>query len=1232
MIPLTQALDLGADRTRMKDPHDIERQNATARALLARLYDEAAPGFMELQLLADEVGMGKTFVALAVAYSLLEAQQAGQALTDCYQKVLVLVPQNEELLRKWEREVGELVKRCARQEHQEVAKGFFEAERVERPDDLVRALRRGRKRIIVAKTSALGARVKDEDPKARVTLAALFKHFGRALPLETRRILLKGAPAWPAEPADLAALSEAEEECLPFAPFRIGNAVRDAAAGDGGGAAESILELCREWGAPHVRRRPEGFKALRRKALEFYKDAIWGMLGRDLPLVIVDEAHQWKNKQNGFRTFAERIAPRTRRALLLTATPFQLCPEEILLLLEVSDHLGIGEERCERLKALRERAIRPALERSRTEGMAFTKKWSSMGARLDPAALRETWECAALGRARKELATLARSHGAVEEHAVEQIVRAARLHVPPELRDFVCQALRLFAFNRDLGDELGRFVVRHRRSTRHRVFRAGHEIDLDVATLKERPGAHVLHPAPGIEVGGDDELPLYLLMRATSELEQGRRTANLGSSLTGCYSTFFKSAASAAFAKVDEVGKAVGLGGARGASGAGASGTGDAATYVGLLRELVGDPRADETHPKMRRVVREIADRWERGEKSLVFTFRVNTAERLHALLDAEIEQRLASKTRAIFWGERGIAGLRKRLGSTRDALYQTLLDRVLWSMLWAPPDREPPSISAAELRPTGDDYREVARLSLAFGEDILGSAPDRVFLHRAAECALARRLKDRAPRGSRCRQVLDLMADETWVERAYGDHGAEDAGEEAAVHGDADAAPWTPDEDGMGREAWNRDEVELAGDAGRRGEENDGGEARLPGELADEKGVHSVYRRVRRPTEGEVERLAKELVDRDGRLYRAKRVGAVRQAFVGPSFWLGAEPEVELLRREHHPANVEVDRSDQRFLHIHLGELTWGSGGARPDFRTRAMAFQAMRRAMLRESILVRLLPSLDETDLEAWGKVLVRHFASPRRGQDESMLRLVGVFIEDLAAASGDIWVRRSARGALYEAGMRNRSAVDIVKGDTKSDTRSARFQGFNTPLLPEILVCGQVAQEGIDLHRHCSHVVHYDLAWNPATLEQRTGRVDRIGSRTQRLRQLGTGEDTDSVEPGTIDRSGRQDAVLGAPDARLEIDTPYLAGTYDERMFEELRIRAQTFEVLLGGELSGAGEGAPAARSDGAATDGNGSYDSEGDERAARLVALPDSVADSLRVDLAIWRAPASTAHDG
>jgi len=1140
VIPLTEALDLGADRTRMKNLGDVARQNETARVLLNRLFDENSSGFLELQLLADEVGMGKTFVALAVAYSVLEAQQKEPALNGCYRKVLVLVPQNDELKRKWHREVGEVVKRCARPEHREAVEALFKAKTVERPDELVAALRRGTDAVVVAKTSALNAQVLHRELKERLTLSTLFRDFARALPVETRGILLKSAVGgWVKDPS-AAPLSKDEADLLPLQADRVEQAIRAAAQGPLRDERDKILALCKEWGRPGVRGRDEGFKVICSRALEFYKQTVWTMLGSDLPLVIVDEAHQWKHGKNGFKAFESYIAPRTRRALLLTATPFQLHPSEILTLLAVGDSLKIAEKRRHALAESRERIVRPALERAQVEGAAFSRKWSKLGTRLDPVALRDAWDSEVLRDARTTLAALARAPGALEERAVEQIVESIRLSVPAELRDFVCQALRLYAFNRDLGDELGRFVVRHRRSTHHRVVRAGHEIDHAAEDVQGRPGAHVLHAAPGLDVRGDDELPLYLLMRATSELEDGKRTANLGTSLTGCYSTFFESAASASFNKADKSQKA--------------------AIYIDLLQKLVGDRSADAMHPKMRRVVQEVVKRWERGEKSLIFTFRVNTADRLHELIAREVEQRLKTRRLDALGDEGGLDRLRQRLSSKTDSLYQPMLDRVLWSMLWAPPDHKQPPIDSTSLRACLDDYREVARLALTFSEDILGKAPDRVFLHRAAECSLARRLREGTAGHPRFRNVLDRMADDAWVARAYG-------------LTDEEGTP-TNDTDPVGSQS--------------------------PGlTLADERGVQTIYTKGRPPSEQEIDALTQEILNREKRAQATRQIGVVRQAFVGPSFWLGQDPERELSAREHNPADVEVDRSDQRFLHVHLSELTWPGDAKVPDFKTRALAFKAMRRAMLRESILVRLLPKHEKREDELWSNLLVQHFTEPTKGRHESMLRLVGVFVEDLAGSSGAIDDPQSARGSLFEA-TKGADAVAIVKGTTDNDTRSRRFQGFNTPLLPEILICGQIAQEGIDLHRHCSHVVHYDLAWNPATLEQRTGRVDRIGSRTQRLRQL-RATDANMVE------------------TRLEVNAPYLAGTYDERMFEELRLRAQTFEVLLGGDLSGG----RSDRNGADAKDAEEVAEDQGESCAEGVTALPEQMAESLRVDLSVWR---------
>lgn len=57
------------------------------------------------------------------------------------------------------------------------------------------------------------------------------------------------------------------------------------------------------------------------------------------------------------------------------------------------------------------------------------------------------------------------------------------------------------------------------------------------------------------------------------------------------------------------------------------------------------------------------------------------------------------------------------------------------------------------------------------------------------------------------------------------------------------------------------------------------------------------------------------------------------------------------------------------------------------------------------------------------------------------------------------------------------------------------------FRMPGYPLILITTDVLQEGEDLHTFCGQVIHYGISWTPSSMEQRTGRVDRIQSLTQR-----------------------------------------------------------------------------------------------------------------------------------
>ena len=95
-ITLHQSINLLGDPPRIQKT-DANRQEATARELLKRLNDQ--PGMV----LADEVGMGKTFVALAVAVSVaIKNRNQGP--------VVVMVPSN--ILRKWEGDFNNFKKYC----------------------------------------------------------------------------------------------------------------------------------------------------------------------------------------------------------------------------------------------------------------------------------------------------------------------------------------------------------------------------------------------------------------------------------------------------------------------------------------------------------------------------------------------------------------------------------------------------------------------------------------------------------------------------------------------------------------------------------------------------------------------------------------------------------------------------------------------------------------------------------------------------------------------------------------------------------------------------------------------------------------------------------------------------------------------------------------------------------------------------------------------------------------
>jgi superfamily II DNA or RNA helicase len=90
---------------------------------------------------------------------------------------------------------------------------------------------------------------------------------------------------------------------------------------------------------------------------------------------------------------------------------------------------------------------------------------------------------------------------------------------------------------------------------------------------------------------------------------------------------------------------------------------------------------------------------------------------------------------------------------------------------------------------------------------------------------------------------------------------------------------------------------------------------------------------------------------------------------------------------------------------------------------------------------------------------------------------------------------------QGLFSAVGLAGGGRLEVLYGGMHSDERErikAAFQASPADAPVRILLATDAASEGINLQNHCSHLVHYEIPWNPNRLEQRNGRIDRHGQR--------------------------------------------------------------------------------------------------------------------------------------
>jgi superfamily II DNA or RNA helicase len=123
-------------------------------------------------------------------------------------------------------------------------------------------------------------------------------------------------------------------------------------------------------------------------------------------------------------------------------------------------------------------------------------------------------------------------------------------------------------------------------------------------------------------------------------------------------------------------------------------------------------------------------------------------------------------------------------------------------------------------------------------------------------------------------------------------------------------------------------------------------------------------------------------------------------------------------------------------------------------------------------------------------WTALLDRYRAGPAGAKEAALLRLLAhnpaekkmVFVHhrDSMTHLADLLRRQGLQFALFEGGM----------SGPEKDAAVATFRN-HVPLL----LCSESGGEGRNL-QFCNTLINFDIPWNPMAIEQRVGRIDRIG----------------------------------------------------------------------------------------------------------------------------------------
>ena len=223
---------------------------------------------------------------------------------------------------------------------------------------------------------------------------------------------------------------------------------------------------------------------------------------------------------------------------------------------------------------------------------------------------------------------------------------------------------------------------------------------------------------------------------------------------------------------------------------------------------------------------------------------------------------------------------------------------------------------------------------------------------------------------------------------------------------------------------------------------------------------------------------------------------------------------EVEDGKAVREPLKIEVNWTEkERDFYLHFEKWQHEAAAAR-QFPTGFATQMPMRLAssclpVARQKVLERSSFGPADDDLNETTDSADVSGATPSKeleelarslGEVDSKFDAFEKVVEDVVAGGRQALVFTFFKGTLsyLQGRLGSRFRVGVLHGDMDSHSRHQIMRGFRQGEY-DLVIATKVASEGLDFE-FCSTVINYDLPWNPMEVEQRIGRIDRFGQKSE------------------------------------------------------------------------------------------------------------------------------------